>query len=187
MRKLLTIFALSSLAASPAFAASGPFFSLANTNFVVLLAFILFLVVLVYFKVPGLLGGMLDKRAEGIRDELDEARQLRDDAQTLLASYERKQAEVQEQSKRIVEHAKQEAILAGEQAQVEMEQSIARRLAAATDQIASAEAAAIREVRDTAITVAVKAAKDVIAQQVTAQSAAAMIDESISEVGKKLH
>ena len=95
MRKL-TIFALSGLSATPAFAASGPFLSLGNTDFVVLLGFILFGVVLVYFKVPGILGGLLDKRAEGIKSELDEARALREEAQALLASYDRKQREMQE-------------------------------------------------------------------------------------------
>lgn len=44
-------------AASPALAASGPFFSLGNTDFVVLLGFIVFIAVLFYFKVPGMIGG----------------------------------------------------------------------------------------------------------------------------------
>ena len=89
MRKLAILFALT--AASPAFAASGPFFSLGNTDFVVLIAFIVFIGVLFYFKVPGMIGGMLDKRADDIKSELDEARALREEAQTILASYERKQ------------------------------------------------------------------------------------------------
>ena len=107
MKKLSVLFAL---AASPAFAAGDiPFFSLFNTNFVVLLAFIAFIAVLVVAKVPGMLGGQLDARAEGIRSELDEARALHEEAQTLLASYERKQEEVKEQATRIVAHAKMEA------------------------------------------------------------------------------
>lgn len=85
------------VAASPALAATGPFLSLGNTNFVVMLAFILFIALLVYLKVPGKIGEMLDKRADGIKSELDEARALREEAQTLLASYERKQKEVQDQ------------------------------------------------------------------------------------------
>lgn len=185
MRKLITLAAIT--AASPAFAASGPFFSLHNTNFIVLLAFILFIAVLFYFKVPGLLGGMLDKRAEGIQSELDEARALREEAQTILASYERKQKEVQEQADRIVEHAKAEAANAAELAKEELKRSIARRLAAAEDQIASAEAAAVKEVRDQAITVAVGAAKDVIAKQMTAAEANKLIEAGISEVDAKLH
>ncbi|MEC7256422.1 MAG: ATP F0F1 synthase subunit B, partial [Pseudomonadota bacterium] len=85
MRTLLAI-ALASLTASPALAASGPFFSLDNTNFIVLLAFILFIAILFYFKVPGKIAEMLDKRAAGIKSDLDEARALREEAQTLLAS-----------------------------------------------------------------------------------------------------
>ena len=61
------------LVGAPAMAASGPFVSLSNTNFVVTLSFILFIGVLLYLKVPGLLGGLLDKRATGIQSELDEA------------------------------------------------------------------------------------------------------------------
>ena len=102
--------------ASPALAASGPFVSLKNTDFIVLLAFILFVLVLFYYKVPSVLGGMLDKRAEGIKSELDQARELREEAQSILASYERKQKEVQEQADRIVEGARKDAQAAAEQA-----------------------------------------------------------------------
>lgn len=175
------------LAATPSLAATGPFVSLGNTDFVVLLAFLLFIAVLFYFKVPGLLGGMLDKRADGIRAELDEARKLREEAQTLLASYERKQKEVQEQADRIVAAAKEEAKAAGVQARADLEKSVARRIAAAEDQINSAEAAAIKEVRDQAATIAVAAARDVIAQQMTAADGNKLIDDAIALVDAKLH
>ena len=173
--------------ASPALAASGPFLSLSNTNFVVLVSFLLFVGVLLYLKVPSLLGGMLDKRAKGIEAELDEARALREEAQTLLAGYERKQKEVQDQADRIVAHAKEEAKVAAEQAKQDLKASIARRLAAAEDQIASAESAALKEVRDRAIVIAVGAAKDVIAKQMTAADANKLIDSAIEDVDAKLH
>jgi F-type H+-transporting ATPase subunit b len=184
MKKLTVLFAL---AASPALAASGPFFSLGNTNFVVTLAFLLFIAVLVFFKVPGHLMGLLDKRAEGIKAELDQAKALREEAQTILASYERKQQEVAEQAERIIAHAKEEAEIAAAQAKQELEASIARRLAAAEDQIASAEANAIKDVRDTAIAVAVAAAGDVIAKQMTAAKGNALIEDAIGQLGDKLH
>lgn len=123
MRTLIILAA--ALAASPAMAASGPFFSLHNTNFVVLIAFLVFIGILVYFKVPGLLGGMLDKRAVEIKGELDEARQLREEAQSLLASYERKQKEVQDQADSIVANAKAEAEAAAVQAKDDLQKSIA--------------------------------------------------------------
>ncbi|GKY88247.1 F0F1 ATP synthase subunit B [Sinisalibacter aestuarii] len=185
MKQLLT-FALI-LAASPALAASGPFFSLHNTNFIVLLAFIVFIGVLIYFKVPGMVGGMLDRRAEEIKAELEEARALREEAQTILASYERKQKDVAAQADLIVEHAKRDAVEAAEVAKADLKATIARRLAAAEDQIKSAEAAAVKEVRDTAVTVAVGAARDLIAKQMTAADGNKLIEDAIKDVEAKLH
>ena len=174
-------------AASPALAASGPFFSLGNTDFVVLLGFIVFIAVLFYFKVPGMIGGALDNRAEGIKAELDEARALHEEARSLLASYERKQREVRAQADAIVEAAKQDAVLAADQAKVDLEKSIERRLAAAQDQIASAEASAVKDVRDQAVSVAIAAASSVLAKQMTAAQANKLIEASIADVGAKLH
>src|SRR6056297_1234334 len=91
---LATLTAGLASAAGPALAAGDSFFSLSNTDFIVLLGFIVFIAILIYYKVPGLLGGMLDKRADGIRADLDEARSLREEAQKLLASYERKQQDM---------------------------------------------------------------------------------------------
>lgn len=186
MRNTLALI-LTAGVASPALAASGPFFSLGNTDFVVTLGFLVFIGVLFYFKVPGMIGGALDNRAQGIQSELDEARALREEAQTLLASYERKQKEVQDQAAAIVAAAKEDAALAAEQAKVDLEVSIARRLAAAQDQIASAEASAVKEVRDQAITIAISAANEVIAKQMTAAQGNKLIDAAINEVDAKLH
>ncbi|NBT31610.1 MAG: ATP F0F1 synthase subunit B, partial [Rhodobacteraceae bacterium] len=140
MKKLLAL--TLAVAASPAFAATGPFISLHNTNFIVLLAFILFVGVLLYFKVPSKVGAMLDKRAAGIKADLEAAKALREEAQALLASYERKQKEVKEQSERIVASAKEEAAKAAAQAKADIASSVTRRLAAAEEQIASAQSAA---------------------------------------------
>lgn len=187
MRKLILFPAILALTSGPALAAEGPFFSLRNTDFVVLVSFIVFIGILFYFKVPTLIGGLLDKRAIAIRSELDEARALREEAQSLLASYERKQKEVQEQADRIVAQARDEAAAVATQAKADLEKSITRRIAAAEDQIASAEAAAIKEVRDRAVAIAIAAARDVIAKQMTAADANKLIDDGIDVVDAKLH
>ena len=184
MKKLSVLFAL---AGSPALAASGPFFSLQNTNFVVLVAFILFVGFLVYMGVPKMLVGMLDKRAAAIKAELDEARALREEAKTVLASYERKQKEVAEQTDRIIASAREEAMAAAAKAKADLKTAIARRLASAEDQIASAEASALRAVREQAVSLAVAAAGDVLSKQMTAEAAKASIDAAIEQVDAKLH
>lgn len=185
MKKLA--FAIATLAASPALAASGPFFSLKNTNFVVTIAFLIFIGILLYAKVPAKIAGLLDGRAAQIKADLEEARALREEAKALLASYERKQKEVKDLADRIVAGAKSEAEAAAAAAKVDLASSIARRLIAAEEQIAAAEAGAVRAVRDQAIAVAIAAAGDILSKQSTADTAAASIDAAIRQVDAKLH
>ena len=188
-----TTFALIALVvASPAFAASknpfsAEFYKLSNTDFIVAISFFLFIGVLFYFKVPGLLGGLLDKRAEGIQAELDEARALREEAQSILASYERKQLEVQDQADRIVAQAKASAAEAAEKAKADLAVSIERRVQAAEDQIASAEQSAVKRVTDEATRIAIAAAGGVVAKEMSAAKAGSLIDEAIKTVEAKLH
>lgn len=189
MTRILTSAALMTVLASPVFAAGKDvgFVSLRNTDFVVLIAFILFIAVLFYFKVPGTIGGLLDKRAEGISSEIEEAKALQEEAKSLLADFERKHKDVQAQADRIVAQAKEDAERASDKAKDDLKASIARRLTAAEEQIAAAEGAAVKEVRDTAISVAVSVAQDVMAKQMTAADGNQLIDDGIAMVDTKLH
>lgn len=158
-----------------------------DTYFVVALSFVLFLGVLWYYDVHKMAGRALDARADRIRDELDEAKRLREEAQTLLASYERKQKDVEAHAADIVARAKEDAEAAAREARKALAGSIDRRIRAAVDQIASAEAAAVREVTNRAVSVAVAAAGDVISQSLSAEAADARIASAIDEIGARLH
>jgi F-type H+-transporting ATPase subunit b len=158
-----------------------------NTNIVVALGFVIFVGILIYVGVPGLLARKLDERAVRIKAELDEARELRDEAQTLLASYERRQKEVRSQAEDIVTAARAEAQKAAEAAKEEIRRSVARRMQTAGEQIAAAEQAAVRQIKDRAVTVAVAAAGDVLRENIKAAEANRLIDAAITEVGAKLH
>ncbi|MGR3436663.1 MAG: F0F1 ATP synthase subunit B [Shimia sp.] len=191
MLRPLTILG-TSLAAGPALAAtknpfSPDFYSLSNSDFIVLIAFLVFMGVLVYAKVPSLIAKQLDDRADTIRRELDEAKALREEAKALLASFERKHKDVQGQADEIVANARTSAEAAAEQAKADIARSVERRLATAKDQIASAEAAAVKSVRDEAVTVAVGAARDVLAKGMDPAQADALIDRSIETIDAKLH
>lgn len=158
-----------------------------NTEIVVAIGFLIFVGVLIYFGVPGILARTLDARAVRIKAELDEARELRDEAQTLLAGYERRQKEVRTQAEDIVTAARAEAAKAAEAAKEEIRRSVERRLQTATEQIAAAEQDAIRQIKDRAVTVAVAAAGDVLREKMKAGDANRLIDAAIEEVGTKLH
>lgn len=179
--------AVAGLSATPALAAGEVFFSLRNTDFVVWIAFLVFIGILIYFKVPGMVTGLLDTRAEAIRSELNEARALREEAQALLATFERKQKDVQAQADRIVAKARDEAAQAAVQAKDDIRISVERRMKAAHEQLDSAQAAAIRDVRDRAVVASVAAARSVIAAQMTAAGANELIDDAITQVEAKLH
>lgn len=158
-----------------------------NTNIVVGIGFVIFVGILLYFDLPKMIAGKLDERAIKIKADLEEARSLRDEAQSLLASFERKQKEVKAQAEEIVAAARVESERAAVTAKEDIRKSVDRRLATATEQIAAAEKAAIRQIKDRAVTVAVAAAADVISRGMTSQDADAIIDASIAEVGAKLH
>jgi len=186
--KRISLLAATLLIATPAYAKPGiAWYSLNDTDFVTVLAFLGFLGVLLYFGVPKLLTKMLDDRAEGIKSEIDEARALREEAQTILASFERKHKEVEGQVAGIIEHAKTEAQIAAEAAKADLKDSIARRLQAAVDQVSSAEQAAVREVKDKAVNIAIAAAGEVIAANMSADDAGGLVDNAIVVVGDKLH
>lgn len=158
-----------------------------NTDIVVGIGFVIFVGILLYFGLPKMIFGALDERAVKIRSDLDEARALREEAQSLLASYERKQKDVAAQAEDIVTAARADAERAAEVAKEDIRKSLARRLQTATEQIDAAEKAAIRQIKDRAVTVAVAAAGDVIRSGVKPQDADDLIDSAIREVGAKLH
>lgn len=160
---------------------------LQNSDFVVGIAFVIFIAILWKVNVHGFIARKLDERAARIRTELDEARRLREEAQSLLAAYERKQKEAEARVQDVVAQARAEAEAAAVQAKRDLDVAIARRLRAAQDQIAQAEADAVREVRNEAIRVAVAAAKDVIAANLTADGRARLVDDGIATVGERLH
>ena len=108
-----------------------------SAEFWVLVAFVI-LVGGLFNKVRVLLNGALDSRAERIKAQLDEAQKLREDAQSLLAEYQRKQNAAADDAKRIVDHAKAEAERIREQAQADLEQALKRREQLAIEKISQA-------------------------------------------------
>lgn len=158
-----------------------------DTNIVTAISFVLFFALLAYLGVHKMLGGLLDKRADGIRTELQDAKQLREEAQELFAEFERKHKAVGAQTEEIVAHAKSEAQAAAEKAKADLAISIERRLKAADDQIALAESDAVKQVKDQAVTVAIAAATKVLTEKLGAEQAEGLVDNAIKDVGARLH
>ena len=158
-----------------------------DATFFVGLAFFAFIGVLIYYKVPGMLTKGLDERAERIRNELDEARKLREEAQSLLATYERKQRDAMQEAEEMLAHAAVEAKREHEAALARLEEAIARREQAALEKIAMAEAQAEKEVREAAVDVSVAAAAKLIGERLEGARAGELVDEAIKDLRRHIH
>jgi F-type H+-transporting ATPase subunit b len=159
---------------------------LADPHTWVYLGFIIFLV-LVGPKLWKALTQMLDRRSLKIKSDLDEAQKLKDEAQALLAEYQRKQRDAMREAEEIISNAKSLAQRQIKDAGKKLEENLARREKASLEKIAQAEAAALAEVRREAVDVATAAAAQVIRGQIDGVKGGALIDQAIAEVEKKLH
>ncbi|MBE0691727.1 MAG: F0F1 ATP synthase subunit B [Aquamicrobium sp.] len=158
-----------------------------DATFWALVGLILFIAVVVYFGAPGMINKSLDARAERIRHDLDEARRLRDEAQQLLAEYQRKHKEAEQEAGDIVAAAKREADVLVAEAKQKTEDYVARRTALAEQKIAQAERDAVAEVRGRAVDIAVEAAGRLLADKVDAGTNATLFKSAVAEVKAKLN
>lgn len=153
----------------------------------VAVAFLLFVGLLVYLKVPGLMTKGLDDRAAKIRSDLEEAARLRTEAQKLFAEYQEKQKNAMKEAAEIVAHAQDEAKRLAAQAEADLKASIARRQAMAEQKIAQAEQAAVQDVRGAAVDLAVEAARAVLVKTMQGGNAQAATDKAIADVRTLIH
>ena len=157
-----------------------------DTSFWVAVAFVIF-VALVWRPLGRIVTKALDDRADQIRSDLDEAAKLREEAQSLLASYKRKQRDAEKETEEMLDNAKREAQRIREQATADLEATLKRREQQALDRIAQAEASAAAEVRGMAVDLAIQATRKLLTENITEEKAAALIEQSVKEVDEKLH
>ena len=160
---------------------------LAEAEFWVAVAFVMFVGVMIYFGVHTLLMNALDQRSDRIRGELDEARRLKDEAAALLAEYRRKQQTAEREAAEIVAGAKLEAERLATEAKARMEEFVARRTKMAETKIAQAEAQAVADVRAAAADAAVAAAEKILTDSVKGKIADDLIARGIGDVKAKLN
>lgn len=151
----------------------------------VALAFIVFFV-LFGRKLWGAIAAMLDDRAAKIRAELDEAARLRAEAAAMLQDAQQRREAATAEAKQLLEGAKAEAARLAQAAAAEAEAAAKRREQMALDRIAAAEKAAVDEVRVTAAEVATSAARQVIAEGLSAEADGHLVDHAIAQLPSAL-
>ena len=148
-----------------------------DNTFWAFIALVLFLALMVYIKLPAWIGKQLDKRADDIRRELDEARRLREEARQVLAEYERKRKEAEAEAVEIRKAAERDAAIFLDEAKQKTEEYVARRQQIAEQKIRQAETDAANEVRASAVDLAVAAAGRLLADKTDDTRANALFRE----------
>jgi F-type H+-transporting ATPase subunit b len=158
-----------------------------DAPFWALVALLIFIGVAIYLKTPRTVTDALDKRAEAIRAELDQARKLRQEAEALLADYQRKAGEATAEAAGIVDQAKREAEAIAVEAGRRMEEYVASRTRLAEQKISQAETQALQEVRALSADVAIAAAEKILSARVREGAGDALVAKSIGDVRAKLN
>lgn len=153
----------------------------------VLIAFVIVIAIFARAGVHKMIVSGLDKRAAKIADEINEVRKMREEAQELLASYQRRQREAEEEAVGIIEQAKRDAARMTAEARAKIEDQTERRIKAAEDKIARAEAQALSEVRGQTADLAIEAARHIIRDRMDGGAQGPFIDKAIAGLRDKLN
>ncbi len=148
---------------------------------------LIFLGLMVYLKVPGMLSKALDDRANKISNELAEAKRLREEAQALVAEFQRKRKDAEQEAASIVAAAKREADALTAEAKAKTDEYVTRRTALSEQKIRQAETDAINAVRSAAVDLAIAAAEKVIAAKSDASTQSELFSSALGEVRTRLN
>lgn len=189
MKSLLSGFALSAVA-TVAMAAGDSSYDTGmpawfDTTNIVAFAVALFIVLVVFMAGRSVMN-MLDERGNVVREQLEQAQSLREEAQGILAEMKAKQEAAKNEASNIVAQAKADAEAARNKAMADLEASIARRQASAAEKIRQAELSAIDEVKSRAIAIAGEASANVISNHMKSGNATAFMDQAIGELTTRL-
>ncbi|MBB4064350.1 F0F1 ATP synthase subunit B [Gellertiella hungarica] len=158
-----------------------------DATFFAFVGLVIFLALVVYLKVPGMVAKSLDARADQIRNDLSEAKRLREEAQQLLAEYQRKRKEAEADAAKIVAAAEREAEMIAAEAKQKTEEFVARRNALSEQKIKQAETDAVNAVRAAAVDLAIAAAEKVLASRADANVQADLFNQAVGEVKTRLN
>jgi F-type H+-transporting ATPase subunit b len=148
------------------------------------LAMLVVILLMLWKKVPAAIGKSLDGKIATIRAQLDEAAELRKEAEALKAEYQARFAAADQESAALLERARHEAEAIRTKAEADAAQLVERRTRMAEDKIAAEERLALQQLRATAADAAARAARRIIAERHDGAADKALIDQAIAGIGR---
>lgn len=151
----------------------------------VAIGFVLFILLLVYFKVPGQITRILDNRADKIRSELDEAKKLREEAQSMLADFQKKNKEAEKNAKALIDEAKKLAKNYEKDAKSKFDENMERREKLLDEKLKRAEVEALNQIKNDITDIVFDAIdKSLSNNNIKREASNRIIDSGIKEITK---
>ena len=167
-------------------AGSKKIISLDNTDFVVLISFLIFVGVLIYFKVPSIVGAFLDKRSNDIQNEIEKAGEILEEAKKILSSIEADHIRTSETIGQMIQSAKSRAGDDEEKAKKNIEELMKNKLISAEGQVMSNERKILEEIEDRAIALSIDKVRMKLSKSLSVGDYDYHFDVSIQSIEKGL-
>ena len=167
-------------------AGSKEIFSLDNTDFVVLISFLIFIGVLVYFRVPSIIAGFLDKRSDDIQNEIEKASNILEEAKKILSSIESDHIKTNETIEKMIKTARDRAGDEEEKAKKHIEELVKNKLISAEGQVQSNERKIVEEIEQQAIDLSIEKVRVSLSKSLSDSNYEKHLDSSIKSVEKGL-
>ena len=167
-------------------AGSKEMFSLNNTDFVVLISFLIFVAVLIYFKVPSIIADFLDKRSDNIQHEIQKASEILEEAKKILSSIESDHIKTTETISQMITNAKDRAREEEEKAKKFIEELMKNKLLSAEEQVKSNERKILKEIEKRAIDLSIEKVREILAKSMSGSAYEKYFDTSVKSVEKGL-
>ena len=150
----------------------------------VFIAFIIFISITIYLKVPNMVTKLLDEQINKIRNDLDDARKLKEDANSLLAEYERKIESANKEAENIINQAKKNSKIYEENSNKKIEEIISRSEKQSIEKIQQAQKSAINKINEEIINKSVEAAEKIISRNMNDQNNNKLFESSVNQIKK---
>ena len=167
-------------------AGSKKIISLDNTDFVVLISFLIFVGVLIYFKVPSIVGAFLDKRSNDIQNEIEKAGEILEEAKKILSSIEADHIKTSETIGQMVESARSRAGEEEDKAKKQIEELMKNKLISAEGQVMSNERKILEEIEGRAIDLSIEKVRMKLSKSLSSSDYDNQFDVSIQSIEKGL-
>lgn len=152
----------------------------------VAIGFILFILLLIYFKIPNQIIKILDDRSKKIKEELDEAKRLREAAQTILSEFQKKNTEAEQTAKTIIDNAKKLAKNYEKDAKDKFDQNVVRKKKLLDEKLNRLENDAINQIKDNITDIVLETVKNSVkGNNIKPKVSQEIIDQGIEQIGKK--